>query len=214
MNTSERQLLELYNYIGKSRVDNNISALEAMNILKLVAADQSINSSNIGDNYTNNNVNITINEDDDDNDNIVDDDTNIKGEKGDKGDPGIDGKDGENGDPGKDGEKGEKGDKGDPGICTCSNNTIVIDDDYEATEKDYYIGVNSKKPTTIILPSNCKDGSELIIKVEMPAPIGNKKVTITTYDDDCKIDGSSTITLTIHYESIHLIHRSGSWYII
>lgn len=92
--------------------------------------------------------------------------------------------------------------------CCC--NVKLVKDNYTASEKDYYIGVNSSGPTTIYLPSNPKDCIELVIKADMPAPIGNRKVTIKP--QGTTIDGQSQIILTVPYEVIRVISQGGSWH--
>jgi hypothetical protein len=126
-----------------------------------------------------------------------------KGDKGDTGPQGI---------PGNDGEPGPKGDPGPPGEENC--NTILVESDYQATADDCYISVNSSAPTTITLPLAVPDGKEITIKAEMGPPLGNRKVTITTADDTILIDGNTSYVITVHYESVTVIHRGGNWHII
>jgi hypothetical protein len=86
--------------------------------------------------------------------------------------------------------------------------------DYTASEDDAYIGVVSTKPITIKLPKNPPEGLLYVIKLEMGAPIGNKKVTIKSIDPNVKIDGNSSIVLQNPYEYISLIYRALGWHII
>jgi hypothetical protein len=121
------------------------------------------------------------------------------------GPPGPQGPQGEQGPP------GPKGDKGDPGSCFC--NEILIDKDYEATSNDYYIGVNSEGPVTIALPETPRDCQQIVVKAEMPPPLGNRKITIITMDSST-IDGEDEYVMSIPYESVQLICRGGEWFII
>lgn len=136
--------------------------------------------------------------------------TGEKGPKGDKGDTGEQGIQGETGATGPQGIKGDKGDKGDKGECD-DHNCITISEDYDVKEDDFYIGVHSEGPVTITLPKS-KSCSVLIVKCEMGAPIGNRKVTIKATNGK-KIDGNNTRVLQSPYESIQLIYNN-NWYSI
>lgn len=92
--------------------------------------------------------------------------------------------------------------------CCCK--VKLVKEDYTASETDYYIGVNSSGPTTIYLPKNPKDCIELVIKADMSAPIGNRKVTIKP--QGTTIDGQSQIILTVPYEVLRVISQGGSWH--
>lgn len=94
----------------------------------------------------------------------------------------------------------------------CDYETILVSKDYEVSDGDYYIGVNSNGPVSITLPSNINDGKKLIIKVEMKPPIGSRKVTIKT-SDGTLIDGAANYVMETSYEVIRVIFRS-NWYII
>ena len=133
------------------------------------------------------------------------------GPQGVTGDPGPIGPIGPIGEQGPPGEPGPSGPPGPAGKCSCPKK--VISKNYTATCDDYYIGVSSTKPVTIALPVDCEDCCELVIKLEMGPPIGNRKVTITT-SDDSTIDGDDSIVLTIPYDSVRLICRGGNWWII
>lgn len=99
-------------------------------------------------------------------------------------------------------------------LCSkCSNNTILVDDDYNIKYDDYYIGVNSKIPVTITLPNNVENGITKVIKLEMDAPLGNRKVTVTTSDGSL-IDDSHSVILQSPFETIVLLYRGGFWNII
>lgn len=106
---------------------------------------------------------------------------------------------------GPQGEPGPKGDPGPEGKCSC-NKTVLISSDYQALSDDWYIGVNSDKPLTILLEDFPKYGKEIIIKLEMPAPIGNRKVTVKSNTDT--IDDNTFTILQNPFESLTLIYRS------
>jgi hypothetical protein len=92
-------------------------------------------------------------------------------------------------------------------------NTILVGEDYECESDDCYIGVNSVGPVTISLPVDISDGHQIVIKAEMGAPIGNRKVTLVTLDGSL-IDDSPSFVLTVPYESVHVIRRGFAWHII
>lgn len=121
--------------------------------------------------------------------------------------------------PGPAGPQGDPGPAGPPGPPGPSSsgdpiyNTILIDDDYIVTQDDAYIGVNSNKPVDILLPTNPEQGTLYVVKLEMGAPIGNRKVTIMA-DSGIAIDGGTTVVLQEPYEYVSLIYRGVQWYII
>jgi len=133
------------------------------------------------------------------------------GPPGEQGPPGPIGPIGPTGEQGPPGEPGPSGPPGPAGECSCSKK--VISKNYTATCNDYYIGVSSTKSVTVTLPTECEDCCELVIKLEMEPPIGNRKVTIKT-NDDSTIDGEESIVLTVPYDSVRLICRGGNWWII
>ncbi len=144
----------------------------------------------------------------------------IQGEPGLKGDTGPQGKTGPKGDPGPKGPfgppgpKGDKGDQGPPGPAGFYKiDTRLISESYTINQNDCYIGVNSKEPITIQLIDTVTDGFKLIIKLEMGAPIGNRKVTVKAAGGQT-IDGVTSKTLQEPYESITLLYRGGNWHII
>lgn len=96
-----------------------------------------------------------------------------------------------------------------PGSCGA----ILVDSNYTVVAGDYYVGVNSITATTITLPCNFEDCTEIIVKAEMGAPMGNRKITIIT-DGDCTIDGSSTYVIEVPYQSVRLLSRGSDWHII
>lgn len=89
--------------------------------------------------------------------------------------------------------------------------TILVNSDYDATENDYYIGVDVKKPVTITLPAVPSDGKVIIVKAEMKPPIGNRKITIEARDGS-SIDGYSKHMIHVSNESVTLIYRGHSWH--
>lgn len=114
---------------------------------------------------------------------------------------------------GPQGEQGPPGPQGPAGKCDCDEYaTKVVDSSYKATLEDFYIGVNSEKPTTITLPSKPPNGVIIIVKAEMKPPLGNRKVTITT-DDGTLIDGYENCIIQVSNETVRLIFRDG-WRII
>lgn len=132
------------------------------------------------------------------------------GEQGPQGDQGPIGERGEQGPPG---EPGPQGPVGPPGNCSCECKAILVSQDYIAQMDDYYIGVNSDRPTTITLPANCTTCDEIIVKAEMGPPLGNRKVTVAT-SDGSTIDGNTTYVMEVPWQTINLICRDGNWYII
>lgn len=95
----------------------------------------------------------------------------------------------------------------------CKNKTVLVSTDYQALHTDFYIGVNSTKPVTIMLPAKPHDGLEIIVKVEMKSPIGNKKVTVKT-NDGSLIDGQSSYVMEVGYQFVRVIRRNSNWYIV
>lgn len=124
------------------------------------------------------------------------------------GPPGPQGPQGEKGDKG---DKGDTGDQGPPGVCECNSKTI--DSDYIVQTDDFYIGVNSEEPVTVLLPCGLEKCQVVIVKAEMGPPLGNRKVTIET-DGSCAIDGGDSFVLQSPYESITLLYNSGNWNIV
>lgn len=138
-----------------------------------------------------------------------------QGIPGEAGPQGIPGEQGPQGVPGEAGPAGSQGIPGEPGPAASVNplQTVATSTDYQARANDDYIGVNSAGPVTIILPIDTYDGNWIIIKLEMPAPIGNRKVSVTTADGSL-IDGVTSRTLQNPYEKLHVIRRDNSWHII
>lgn len=136
----------------------------------------------------------------------------IPGEVGPKGEAGPQGNIGPEGPPGPKGEQGPPGPAspiGDP-----IYNTVKVSNDYIVSVTDAYIGVVTTKPITIKLPKNPPEGILYVIKLEMGAPIGNRKVTIKSLDPSIKIDGNLIVILQNPYEYISLIYRESGWHII
>ena len=106
-----------------------------------------------------------------------------QGAQGDIGPPGhdgingVDGTQGPQGEPGTPGAQGAQGKTGSAAKLNCKK--ITIDQNYTVVKDDFYIGVNSVNPITITLPTEFE--CELVIKVEMGPPIGNRKITILRY---------------------------------
>ena len=148
---------------------------------------------------------------------ISDDDisiiSNISGAPGPAGPPGPTGETGPQGiqgEQGPQGIQGETGPQGPPGPSgSVSRNTVIISEDYTAKLTDYYIGVNNEKPITVTLPEEAPKGTEYIIKLQIGAPVGNRKVTVKS---NSKIDNTDTIILTNPYESLQVLFQS-AWHI-
>lgn len=134
-----------------------------------------------------------------------------QGESGPQGPPGPKGEPGEKGEPGPAGPQGLPGPSG-PVSGDPIYNTVLVDDDYTVLQEDAYIGVKSTKPVTIKLPTDLIEGTVYVIKLEMGAPIGNRKVTIKSLDSSVRIDGSLSVVLQNPYESISIIYRNNVWY--
>lgn len=130
-----------------------------------------------------------------------------QGEPGIQGEPGPAGADGIQGIQGPQGETGPQGPVGPSG--SVSRNTIVVTEDYTAKLTDYYIGVNNEKPVTITLPDDAPKGTEYIIKLQIGAPVGNRKVTVKS---NTNIDNVNTIILTNPYEALQVLFQS-TWHI-
>jgi hypothetical protein len=140
------------------------------------------------------------------------------GPPGEQGVPGEQGPQGEQGIPGPQGEQGPVGPEGPPGPssptkeCINCSEYILTNKDYSVKSDDYYIGVNSTKPTNIILPSVPQEGKIYIVKLEMQSPVGNRKVTLK--GNGKLVDGQSSVVLENAYESITIIFRGDGWHII
>jgi len=136
------------------------------------------------------------------------------GPAGPDGPQGLQGPEGPEGPRGPSGLIGPQGPEGPSGECDCNTNTTLISTDYLVKNpSDYYIGVMCDNPITVTLPPNPQEGYQVIVKLEMGPPIGNRKVTITT-NDGSLIDDVSSVTLKTPYEVIRLLYRGGNWHII
>lgn len=91
--------------------------------------------------------------------------------------------------------------------------TTSVTSTYNATDGDFYIGVNSEKTTTVYLPAAAGDGKIVIIKAEMRPPLGSRRVNIATTDGSL-IDGYSEAAITVSHGCKVLIRNDGQWYII
>lgn len=141
--------------------------------------------------------------------------TGDTGPAGPTGDVGPIGPPGVPGDTGPQGEPGPIGPPGPAGSCSCNCNSILISRDYTATITDYYIGVNSEDPVTIVLPVYDEDDEkchEIVVKAEMGPPLGNRKITIKTASEDITIDGDEQVVMTVPWESVTLFYRGGNWF--
>lgn len=141
----------------------------------------------------------------------------IQGEQGVQGLPGADGAQGEQGiqgEPGATGEQGVQGLPGPPGPPgTTIYPTISTGSSYTVLAADCYIGINSKEPTIINLPSTAENGKFYIIKLEMKPPIGNRKVTIVPHGSST-IDGQDVLVLQNAYEDVTVLYHNGNWFTV
>lgn len=129
------------------------------------------------------------------------------GPVGPQGEPGAPGPQGDQGPAGPQGEQGPVGPQGPAGGII--RNTIIVNEDYRAKNSDYYIGVQAEGPVTITLPDEAPPGTEYIIKLQMGAPIGTRKVTVKS---SCNIDNVNILVLTNPYESLQVLFQ-GAWHI-
>ena len=141
--------------------------------------------------------------------------TGEKGDSGEQGPPGEKGETGPQGEKGDTGEPGPPGPTGNTGQCSCACNSVFISADYIASSNDYYIGVRSDGPVTIILPE-CEANvcQQIVVKAEMGAPLGDRKVTILPSSNTSMIDGDTEYVMNIPWESVQLFCRDGNWFII
>jgi hypothetical protein len=137
---------------------------------------------------------------------------NVVGPQGEQGEQGEKGNQGETGEQGVQGDPGPQGPVG-PSGATGGNPTTLTGSTYESTNDDFYIGVDSREPTTIYLPKSPLDGKIIIVKAEMAPPLGNRKITIKSLDD-ALIDGYSEYVIHTSNESVTMIYRVHGWYII
>ena len=140
--------------------------------------------------------------------------TGSQGEQGIQGEQGVQGETGPTGPEGQQGIQGQTGATGPTGPTGPSGqqglvNTVIISEDYTAKLTDYYIGVNSTGPVTVTLPDDAPKGTQYIIKLQMGAPIGTRKVTVKS---GTSIDNVGVIILTNPYESLQVLFQS-TWHI-
>lgn len=136
-----------------------------------------------------------------------------QGPPGPAGPTGPAGPAGPQGEPGQSGLEGDPGPPGPPGPQTLTLPVLNTGSSYNITLEDCYIGVNSKEPTTLKLPSDPEPGKYYIIKLEMGSPIGNRKVTLIP-PGTTLIDGKATVVLQNPYETITVIYNNDNWFII
>jgi hypothetical protein len=130
------------------------------------------------------------------------------GPTGNQGDIGPTGPEGIQGETGPTGSTGSTGPQGDPGVQGLVN-TVLVSENYVAKLTDFYIGTINEKPITITLPSVAPKGTQYLIKLQIGAPVGNRKVTVKSSAD---LDNSSSIVLENPYESLQVLFQ-GSWHI-
>lgn len=141
---------------------------------------------------------------------------NVIGPPGAAGEPGPAGPQGEAGpvgECGKPGPPGPIGPAGPAGNCACQCQTVLVSEDYTATDADWYIGVSSRDPVVITLPQSSGPCQQIIVKAEMGPPLGNRKV-IVTCNNGATIDGSTEYVMSVPWESVTLVCRGGNWYIV
>jgi hypothetical protein len=126
--------------------------------------------------------------------------------------PSIPGPPGPAGPAGAEGPPGPPGPPGESGLAKDTACRLVIED-YEATEQDCYLGVNSKDAVTITLPPRPSYCQTIIVKAEMGPPLGNRKIKLVTSDVSV-IDGGSSYTITQPYGTVTVRWRAGNWWII
>lgn len=143
-------------------------------------------------------------------------DPGLQGTQGLRGDPGPTGTQGDPGAQGVKGDTGATGPQGEPGPIgpqgpsgSVSRNTVIVSSDYTVLTTDYYIGVQAEGPVTITLPDDAPKGTEYIVKLQMGAPLGNRKVTVKS---GTNIDNVNMIILTNPYEALQVLFQ-GSWHI-
>lgn len=109
------------------------------------------------------------------------------------------------------GPQGPQGPQGPPG--TFGNiPTLTTSTSYQVTLDDCYIGVDSTEPTTIMLPANPHNGFLVIIKLQMPAPIGNRKVIVAP-PSNATIDGQDVLVLQNPWETVTLVFNN-DWFVV
>lgn len=212
MDSTEKELIELQQQISRQRFIMSAGGTQELlqQLTALVAA--SPGNDNI-------NINLTNNKPCHDENVCPPCPPGPPGPQGEQGPPGpqgpigLTGPIGPMGLTGPIGPPGPPGPQGPPGNCSSCCTTISVNSDYIASCDDYYIGVNSTGPILILLPDNCLECVELIIKAEMGPPLGNRKVTIQT-SDGSTIDGLDEYVLQNPWESVRLIYNNNNWFTV
>lgn len=97
-------------------------------------------------------------------------------------------------------------------VTELDHRAIVVYDDYTATRKDYYIGVNCPTTCVITLPSTgIKNGRLLVVKDES-GNCATNHITVTAGDGGT-IDNDTTAIMGINNMTLQFIYRDG-WRII
>ena len=135
--------------------------------------------------------------------------TGATGSRGSTGPAGSSGPTGPTGRSGEDGDRGATGPTGSGPPC----NTRTVSADYKISASDYYIGVAATGPVILVLPSSPLDCVELVVKAQMGAPLGTRKVTVVPQAPST-IDGEGSYVMSTPYESVTLISNGGNWWII
>lgn len=91
--------------------------------------------------------------------------------------------------------------------------TTLIESNYLANDTDYYIGVDAKKPVTVVLPADPIDGKVIIVKAEMRPPLGNRTITVATRDGSA-IDGYTNYIIQVSHGCVRLVYRGNGWNVI
>ena len=89
-------------------------------------------------------------------------------------------------------------------------NVIGVTTSYTATLTDEYIGVKSASAVTITLPAGV-DGRVYTIKDEFGQ--GSGKITIQPQAGS-KVDNANTYIISVPYQSVQVVFRSGNWWIM
>ena len=103
-----------------------------------------------------------------------------------------------------------------PGFITVSAtgadliNVYGTTTSYTATNENEYIGVSSASAVTITLPTGI-DGRVFYIKDEYGQ--GSGKITIAPQSGEL-IDGKVTYVISVPYQCVAVVFRSGKWWLI
>jgi DNA repair exonuclease SbcCD ATPase subunit len=96
-------------------------------------------------------------------------------------------------------------------VNSLDHATKLVTSDYTASNKDYYVGVNSPNPCTITLPPNKKNGRLFILKDES-GNCATNRITIIASNGDT-IDNDTSAIMGINNMTLQFIYRNG-WRII